>query len=55
MIKNLNDVFSILVLIFLVIYSIRILMWSFIEEKDDIDKNISRWKLIKEYLDNEEE
>lgn len=57
MIKNLNDLLSILVLVITCVYCIRIFVWSYIkkEEKNHIDETEKKWQLILDYIDNEEE
>lgn len=55
MIKNLNDVISAFVLLALLISSLRIFVWTFINREDEDKTKVSKWKLIKEYNDNEEE
>ena len=57
MIKNLNDLLSLLVLCTIVIYSIRILVWSYVK-KENFDSKVSKenlWKMILDYNDNIEE
>lgn len=54
MIKNLNDLLSLIVLIVLFITSIRVFAWSFFK-RDDAGLKVNRWQLLKDYIDNEEE
>lgn len=57
MIKNLNDLLSLLVLGAIVIYSIRILIWSYTKKEitsNEVSKE-SFWKLFMDYNDNIEE
>ena len=57
MIKNLDDLLSLLVLIIITIISLRLFIWSFVKTNgsDDSDNNINKWQLIKDYIDNIEE
>ncbi len=58
MIKNINDFLSIITLLFITIYCVRLFIWSFVkfkDNKDNEDNKVSKYKLIKEYLDNTEE
>ena len=55
MIKNLNDLLSVLFLIFVTIYSARLFVWAFIIKDDYEDTSKGKWQLIKDYNDNVEE
>lgn len=55
MIKNLNDLLSVIVLLAMTINCFRILIWSYIKKGDNNQDEISKWQLIKDYIDNEEE
>ena len=56
MIKNLNDILTIIVLLVIMIGCIRIFIWSFVYKEDKkIQIKINRWQLIKDYNYNEEE
>lgn len=54
MIKNLNDLISLLVLILMMIFSLRIFAWTFFR-KERINVSTNRWQLFIDYIDNEEE
>lgn len=55
MIKNLNDLLSISVLLAISIYSLRLLIWSYIKKEEKTNETESKWQLILDYIDNEEE
>ena len=57
MIKNINDFLSIITLLFITIYCVRLFVWSFVKfkVKDHEENKVSKYKLIQEYLDNTEE
>lgn len=54
MLNNISDYLSILTLIFATIYALRICLSAFIV-KDRDEATDSRLKLIRDYIDNEEE
>lgn len=54
MIKNLNDLLSLVILIIFTLFSVRLLVFAFVTKGEE-DNKVSRWKLLKEYNDNEEE
>lgn len=54
MIKNLNDLVSLLVLVIACIFGIRLLVWINFRNENETEK-VSRWQIIKEYNDNIEE
>lgn len=54
MIKNLNDLFTFICLIVIMIISIRIFVISIVTKKNN-DSKVNRFSLIKDYIDNEEE
>lgn len=55
MIKNLNDILSLIALALIMIVCIRVFIWSFINKDEDELAHVSKWQLIKEYNDNTEE
>ena len=55
MIKNLNDLLSLIVLVLIFVYFLRIFIWSQIKKGKNESISIDRWQLIKDYIDNEEE
>lgn len=55
MIKNLNDLLSIVVLVALLFLSVRILIYVFIKKEDYELTGINRFELLKDYIDNVEE
>lgn len=55
MIKNINDIISIAVLIVLLIASMKIFAWAFFKNDDESNEKVSKWQLIKNYIDNVEE
>lgn len=55
MIKNLNDLISVFTLLLLVLFSIRILVFSFVTKNTKEKEKVNRFRLIREYIDNEEE
>ncbi len=54
MLKNLSDYISLFTMIFMCFYAIDVFILSFVN-KDKDDNTTSRWELLKDYLDNEEE
>lgn len=54
MIKNINDLISIFVLFLMLVFSLRIFVWAFINKEDNGAK-VNKWQLIKDYNDNTEE
>lgn len=55
MIKNLNDLLSIIVLALLLLLSLRIVAFVFIKKDEQELAGINKFELIKDYIDNEEE
>lgn len=55
MIKNLNDLLSLIVLTIMFLFSIRLAIWAFTSKEKKVYTNENIWQLIKDYNDNEEE
>ena len=55
MIKNLNDLLSFIVLILMTVFSLRFFVWSLFGSDDNAEKDINKWQLLKDYIDNTEE
>lgn len=55
MIKNLNDIISIITLICLAFISLKFLITIFIKDFEISNVKINRFELLREYKDNEEE
>lgn len=55
MLKNLNDYVSLIVLITLLFFTIRIFVWAFLPKNEVTDKILNRYELFLNYIDNEED
>ena len=54
MLKNLSDYLSLFSLIFFFFYGLRVLVWSFTNDKVN-EEIMSRFELLNDYQNNEEE
>lgn len=55
MIKNLNDIISLIALIILTVLSIRLFIGSLFRNDEDQDSKLTRREILLDYLNNEEE
>lgn len=55
MIKNLNDLLSLIALGLLVVSSLRIFVWALLPKNEVTDKIMNKYELFLNYIDNEDE